>query len=482
MIVTRFAPSPTGEPHIGNIRTALFAWMFAKKNGGEFFVRIEDTDKSREIPGAVQAIVESLEWLGLNYDKNLIFQSERLKIYKSYADKLVKSGWAYTCTCSEERLAQLREEQIKRKEPPMYDGNCRNKNIFRNAGTKNCVVRLKIPKDGATEFTDIVRGAVRFENKLIDDQVILKSDGYPTYHLANVVDDYETRVTHVIRGEDWLSSTPKHLLIYKYLGLQPPVFAHLPMILGKDKSKLSKRHGAMPVLEYKRAGFLADAFLNYIALLGWHPVENPDCREAGREMLSRKEIIEQFSLERVQKSGAVFDPEKLTWMNGMYMRKLSRAELFEILQRFGAQYDESAKFVLEKIPEKNMDRAIGLVQERMRTLMDFAPLARFIIDLPEYDADMLIYKSADLTLARQALTALKKILEVIPEQNFTSDRIENDVSSLITEEKLSIGAVFHPLRIALTGLKDSPGPVETATALGKAESLRRITHALQKIR
>ena len=199
-------------------------------------------------------------------------------------------------------------------------------------------------------------------------------------------------------------------------------------------------------------------------------------------MLSRKEIIEQFSLERVQKSGAVFDPEKLRWMNGMYMRKLSRAELFEILQRFGAQYDESAKFVLEKIPEKNMDRAIGLVQERMRTLMDFAPLARFIIDLPEYDADMLIYKSADLTLARQALTALKKILEVIPEQNFTHDRIENDVSSLITEEKLSIGAVFHPLRIALTGLKDSPGPVETATALGKAESLRRITHALQKIR
>lgn len=477
MTVTRFAPSPTGDPHIGNIRTALFSWLFARSKNGVFFVRIEDTDKSREVKGSVDMIMESLKWLGLTYDEipnpqsqNLIFQSTRLLIYKKYAEELLEKGRAYICTCREERLSKLREEQIARKAPPMYDGHCRDKEERQIA---NSVVRLKVPKEGVTEFTDIIRGAVRFENKLIDDQVLLKSDGYPTYHLASVVDDNEMKVTHVIRGEDWLSSTPKHLLLYEYFGWAPPFFAHLPMILGNDKSKLSKRHGAMSVLEYKKEGYLRDAFFNYLVLLGWHP-------EKDKEIMSREEIIAQFSLERVQKSAAVFDPKKLTWMNGMYMRQLSSESLVSELLEYGAMYDPETAKILQSFPDKTRKSAIELVQERMQTLKDFPRLAFFLTELPSYSEDLLSFKGMDKQAIHHSLSASKELIGAVAENEFTHERLRHYFSHLIEQRGASKGEILHPLRVALSGLKDSPGPFEIAAVLGKTETIRRLKYALQK--
>ncbi|MEK9166035.1 MAG: glutamate--tRNA ligase, partial [Patescibacteria group bacterium] len=338
-ITTRFAPSPTGAPHIGNIRTAIFAWVYARSHKGRFLLRIEDTDRSREVSGATEAIIDSLEWLKLDWDQNpkfsnLIFQSQRLAIYQKYAEELVKKGCAYVCTCSEERLKELRERQIAAKQPPKYDGCCRGKIQNSKFKIQNYVIRLKVPHEGQTEFFDIIRGKVKFENNLIDDQVLLKSDGYPTYHLANVVDDHLMGVTHVLRAEEWLSSTPKHLLLYKFFGWKPPRFAHLPMILGKDRSKLSKRHRAVSLLEYKKQGYLQEAIFNYLILLGWRP-------QTDQEIFSRLEIIKQFSLERVQKSPAIFDQEKLDWLNGWYIRQMSASELLDRLIEYGQKFDEN---------------------------------------------------------------------------------------------------------------------------------------------
>lgn len=479
MTVTRFAPSPTGDPHIGNIRTALFSWLFARSQNGVFFVRIEDTDKSREVEGSVDMIMEPLKWLGLTHDKipnskfqNLIFQSTRLPVYKKYAEQLVKNGLAYICTCSEERLSKLREEQIARKEPTMYDGHCRDKAINKESSPAS-VIRLKVPKEGATEFADLIRGEVRFENKLIDDQVLLKSDGYPTYHLASVVDDNEMKVTHVIRGEDWLSSTPKHLLLYEYFGWAPPFFAHLPMILGSDKSKLSKRHGAMPVLEYKKGGYLADAVFNYLSLLGWHP-------EKDQEIMSREEIIAQFSLERVQKSAAVFDPKKLAWLNGVYLRRLSSDALVSELLEYGAMYDPETAKIVQGFPDKTRKSAIALVQERMQVLKDFERLALFLVELPAYNDELLSFKGMDKQAVRHSLSASKELIGAISEDEFTPDRLHHYFSHLIEQKGASKGEVLHPLRVALSGLRDSPGPFEIAAVLGKTETIRRLKRALQK--
>ncbi|MHB9091215.1 MAG: glutamate--tRNA ligase, partial [Chloroflexota bacterium] len=318
----RYAPSPTGSPHIGNIRTAMFNWLLARHHGGKFIVRIEDTDQTRLVPGALDAILGSLRWLGLSWDEGPevggsfgpYFQSERLPIYKQHAEQLVAGGHAYHCYCTSERLEQVREEQMARKETIRYDRACRelsadDRRAREEAGTPY-VVRFKAPLAGQTIVRDLFRGDIAFDNATLDDHVLLKSDGWPTYQLANVVDDHLMAITHVLRGDEWISSAPKHVLEYEAFGWRPPVFGHLSLILGKDRTKLSKRHGATDVLSYREAGYLPDALVNFLALLGWSPPE--EVRAEG-DILSRAELVRLFDLDRVGVTPSVFDNDKLDW-------------------------------------------------------------------------------------------------------------------------------------------------------------------------
>lgn len=481
MIKTRFAPSPTGEPHIGNMRTALFAWLFARSNNGKFFLRIEDTDKAREKSGAVEEIIKSLSWLSLDYDPisekdPIMFQSSRLALYQRHTLDLLQKREAYVCLCSAERLANLREEQIHSRMPPRYDGLCRARGYAYNPGSS--VIRMRMPEDGATELDDLIRGAVRFENKLIDDQVLIKSDGYPTYHLANVVDDYSLGITDVIRGEDWLSSTPKHLALYRAFGWNPPRFAHLPMILGKDKSKLSKRHGAMPILSYKADGYLSQVFFNYLALLGWHPKDDT-------EIMSKDEILANFSLDRVQKAGAVFDQEKLDWMNGVYIRNLPTADLKERILQFGETDDPKISDMLSRIqdalPKGNENKAVALISGRMRTLKDYAGLAAFLLETENYSADLLYFKNNSKEATKQSLKLSLELLQAIEEREYLLDRLSHYFNHLIAQNGLMSGQILHPLRVALTGLVNSPGALEIIEVLGKKQSIARVKVALQKL-
>src|SRR3989339_136513 len=322
MVIVRFAPSPTGYLHIGGLRTALYNYLFARHNKGKFLLRIEDTDRTRYVEGAIEKLIEVLKWCNLEYDNIPIIQSQRLDIYKKYVDELLQKDFAYRCFCTSERLEEMRKNQIAKKQPPKYDRCCKDitkEESEKMAKEKTFTVRMKMPSEEII-FNDVIRGDVKFHGSLIDDQIILKTDGYPTYHLANVVDDHLMDVTHVIRGEEWLSSTPKHIILYKYFGWTPPVFAHLPLLLNSDKSKLSKRQGDVAVEDYRDKGYLQEALLNYIALLGWST-------EDSQQIFTKENLIEKFSLERCGKSGAIFDIQKLIWMNGEYIRKLSIDEL-----------------------------------------------------------------------------------------------------------------------------------------------------------
>ncbi|MFA6460574.1 MAG: glutamate--tRNA ligase, partial [Patescibacteria group bacterium] len=345
MIKTRFAPSPTGYLHIGSLRTALYNYLFAKQNKGIFMLRIEDTDQKREVSGALESLIQTLQKMGLNWDEGPVMdkdlnltekgqfgpylQSNRLKIYHEQALKLVKEGKAYYCTCSPERLAQLRTDQEAKNEAPRYDGHCRDLEIKAEKpnGNQPFVIRLKIPQDREVVFNDVIRGEVKFKSTEIDDQVLIKSDGYPTYHLANVVDDHLMEVTNVVRGEEWLPSTPKHILLYEAFGWQAPQFAHLPLLLNADKSKLSKRQGDVAVEDYLAKGYLPEALINYVALLGWHPNDN-------NEIFSLADLVKHFNLNKVQKGGAIFDVNKLNWFNCYYIKQLPEKELLQRCAEF----------------------------------------------------------------------------------------------------------------------------------------------------
>src|SRR3989344_2939014 len=336
-IRTRFAPSPTGAPHIGNIRTALFAWLFAKHHQGTFLLRIEDTDQARLQKGSLEAIIESLHWLGITIDEGIIadgaekglhgpyIQSQRLSTYHHHILRLLETGDAYPCVCTKERLEELKKQQKTQGMPPGYDNACRTRDIpiqekIQSIGAYP--IRLAMPQQGIVTFEDSIRGTVSFDLALEDDPIILKSDGFPTYHLASVVDDHEMNISHVIRGEEWISSTPKHSVLYQAFGWNQPVFAHLPMILGSDRSKLSKRHGAQSVLEYQQQGYLPQALMNFLALLGWNPGTD-------QEIFSKDELINTFSLDRVQKSPAIFNTEKLDWISHHYITTLSDTQLLK---------------------------------------------------------------------------------------------------------------------------------------------------------
>jgi len=479
----RYAPSPTGYPHVGNIRTALFNWLFARRSGGRFIVRIEDTDQTRKVEDALESILDSLRWLGLDWDEGPevggdygpYFQSERLDLYHSYARRLLAEGHAYLCYCPPERLAEMRTEQAQRKEPPRYDRRCRNLSRDEQARFESQgitpVVRFKTPLEGRTRFHDLIRGEIVFDNSTLDDFVLLKSDGYPTYHLANIVDDHLMEISHILRADEWLSSTPRHVLLYQAFGWEPPLFAHLPMILGPDKSKLSKRHGATSVIELKDQGYLPEAVLNFLALLGWSLDDHT-------EILSREELVANFSIERISKTGAIFNQEKLRWMNGVYLGELS-PEVF--LQRIMPLLESGLPDEVERpISEEYVRRIVPLIQERIAALNELATYTDFFfLAALQYDPSLLVGKKMTRQSTLMALNAAHEKLSAL--DSFDADSLEGMLRPLAEELGLKTGQLFSALRVAVTGRPAAPPLFQTMAVLGKGKCLRRLEAALAKL-
>ncbi len=484
-IRVRFAPSPTGYLHIGGLRTALFNYLFARHNNGSFILRIEDTDRTRYVEGAVENLISILNWVGIEYDEGpfmdnsgKIFQkgsfapyiqSQRLEIYQKYTDELLEKGYAYRCFCSAERLDFVRKQQMLNKQPPKYDRFCRNiskKESDILAKEKPFTVRMKIP-DEDIKFEDIVRGKVVFQGTLIDDQILLKTDKFPTYHLANVVDDHLMEITHVIRGEEWLSSTPKHVLLYQYFGWEIPTFAHLPLLLNPDKSKLSKRSGDVAVEDYKREGYLPEAILNYVSLLGWST-------ENSQQFFTKEELIEKFTLNRCSQSPAVFDKQKLLWMNGEYIRKSELEKLFF----YAKPFLECAKISLQN--KDYIKQLIAIEQEKIKLLKEIPELIEYFFypdDNIKYN-EQAIKKFLSTEKQKQILVQLFEILK--NEQNFDKLNLENIIRNFCEKNDLKTSEVFHPLRVAVSGRTQGPGLFDLLVLLGKDKVLNRIKISLKK--
>jgi glutamyl-tRNA synthetase len=480
----RFAPSPTGRPQVGNMRTAMFDWLFARHTGGAFILRIEDTDVARIAPGSLEAHLEGLRWLGLDWDEGPgvggdygpYFQSQRLPLYKDAADRLVAQGDAYFCYCSPDRLEEMRREQVARKQPPGYDRACRGLSrqecARKEAEGVRPVVRFKVPDEGRTGFTDAIYGDVVFENRTIDDFVMLKSDGFPTYHLANVVDDHAMKITHVIRGEEWISSTPRHLLMYRALGYEPPRYIHTPLILGPDRAKLSKRHGAVSILEYRDRGYLPEAMFNFLVLIGWSLDDKT-------EIMTRQQLVDSFVPERIGKTGAVFNIEKLDWMNGVYIRGLS---LDDFTRRALPFLDKGLPAGVSRPLDIDYVRKImPLVQERTKKLTDVPDLTRFFfVDALDYDPALLVAKNMTSETTLSALEVSRERLGGLPV--FDEASLEALLRPLAGELKLKAGQLFSVLRTAVTGEIATPPLFQTMVVLGQERCLERIDMALQKLR
>ncbi len=471
-ITTRFAPSPTGFLHVGGLRTALYNYLFAKAQEGKFLLRIEDTDQTRKVINADKQLIEVLKIFKLNWDnQKIVYQSERLTEYQAAAKQLIKNSRAYYCFCPKKRLEDLKIIQQQRGVPPMYDGHCRtldaNDIVVRMAANIPSVVRFKVPHTGTTEFIDLVRGKVSFDNKILDDQIILKSDGFPTYHLASVIDDHDMGVTHVIRGEEWLPSTPKHLLLYKAFEWEAPQFAHLPLLLNTDRSKLSKRQGDVAVEDYLQKGYLPQALLNFILLLGWNPGTD-------QEIFSLTEMIKNFDLKKVNKAGAIFNTQKLDWLNGYYIRQTSSAEFTKLCQPYFEQ-------VGIKINLKQLEKIVTTEQDRIKRLDEIVPVTEFFFKLPIYDAKLLIWKKSDQRQTVKNLEIILKKLSDIPEKKWNQKDLEEEVMTFLSENNYGVGDILWPMRVALTGRKNSPGNFAVAQALGKKESLVRVNQALKML-
>ncbi|MER3397702.1 MAG: glutamate--tRNA ligase [Chloroflexota bacterium] len=477
---TRFAPSPTGFLHVGNIRTALFSWLWARHNGGVFILRIEDTDRDRIVPGALESIFESLRWLGLHWDEGPevggpygpYFQSQRLDLYRKVAEELIARGAAYRCYCTPERLEALRAEQRARGEPPGYDRRCRFLSPAERAELERqglpSVVRFKMPLDGTTVVPDLLRGEVVFENAKFDDHVLLKSDGYPTYHLAVVVDDHYMRISHVIRGDEWIPSAPRHVLLYRALDWEMPVWVHTPTVLGKDRSRLSKRHGALPVLDYREQGYLPEAVVNYLALLGWSA-------EDENEVFSPDELIRAFDLMRIGTNPAIFDPEKLLWLNGVHIRRLAPEELAERLLPF-LERDLSPE-VPRPVDRDLVRRLVPLIQERIKLLTEAAPLVEpFFVEELSYDPALLIPKGLDRETTRRGLKAVLSRVAALPD--FEAPTLEAALRELAEELGVKAGTLFMVVRVAVTGRTVTPPLFESMAILGRDRVLRRLDKAL----
>jgi glutamyl-tRNA synthetase len=472
MVRTRFAPSPTGFVHVGSLRTALYGYLLAKKNNGKFILRIEDTDQTREVEGAVQNLINVMQWAGIDFDEGPIqggpygpyIQSERLDIYNKYAQQLVADGHAYYCTCSQERLDVLRQRQIAAKLPPAYDRHCRNLNITPKPG-EPYVIRMKVPMEGDITFNDIIHGNISFSFRNVDDQVLIKSDGFPTYHLAVVIDDHLMNISHVIRGEEWISSTPKHILLYQYFGWQMPLFAHLPLILNPDRSKLSKRQGDVAVEDYRNKGYLKEALVNFVALLGWNPGDT-------REIFSMEELIQEFSLERCGKSGAIFNVEKLRWMNGQHIRLKPDTELLDMLRPILAERG------MTNYEDNYLLAVIGLMKERVTFIKDFI--------------DNCMYFYQDPTTFDEAARTKKWTMETAPRirafaercktmKTFDAASIEHELRAEADQQQISASRIIHPLRLATTGVSVGPSLFHLLELLGKDTVIRRIDYALKTL-
>lgn len=480
---TRFAPSPTGYLHIGGLRTCLYNVLLARQQEGQFLLRVEDTDRERYVPGAVESLVRTLGRVGMvpdegpclengqviqKGDKGPYIQSERLPIYKVYAKQLVDAGSAYFCFCSSERLDALRKQQEIAKLPTKYDRHCVSLTTEeveqRLSSNEPHVIRLKMP-DGETSFVDVIRGTITINNAEIDDQVLIKSDGFPTYHLAVVVDDHLMEITHVIRGEEWISSTPKHVTLYKLFGWTAPQFAHLPLILNPDKSKLSKRQGDVAVEDYLDKGYLPETLVNFVALLGFNP-------KADQELYSIEELVSLFDLSKINKSGAVFDVTKLDWMNGQYIMKKTAAELAALSLPF---LERAGKTVEPGL----LERICAVEKTRLSRLSEVADLVDAYAVLPAYEPTILVWKKADAADGRAQLEGVRALLASMEDSAWSEIAlIEGVVKRYIEEKGLSNGNVLWPTRVALSGRPASPSPFELAWALGKQETLARLDTAI----
>jgi glutamyl-tRNA synthetase len=479
----RFAPSPTGRPHVGNIRTAMFDWLFARHSGGKFVLRIEDTDVVRKVPGAIDYIIDSLKWLGLDWDEGPdvggpyapYYQSQRLQLYRDTAARLVEQGNAYYCYCSPERLEAMRQDQEARKQPPGYDRTCRDltpaERATREAAGIKPVIRFKVPLEGQTSFHDLIYGDVTFENSRLDDFVMLKSDGYPTYHLANVVDDHAMDITHVIRDEGWISSTPRHLLMYQALGFVPPRFIHHPVIVGRDRAKLSKRHGAVALLDYRDMGYLPETMFNFLTLIGWSLDDKT-------EIMTRQQMVDSFSVERMGKTGAFFNIEKLDWMNGVYVRGLT-------IDDFTSRALPFLEKALPQSVKRPLDvayvrRIMPLVQERTKKLTDVPDLTRFFfIEDLNYDIRTVIAKNMTREKTIEALDVSSRKLKEM--SSFDEASLEALLRPLAEQLGLKAGQLFSVIRTAVTGETATPPLFQTMLVLGRERCLKRIDEASEKL-
>lgn len=461
----RFAPSPTGFLHLGGIRSALYNWLLARQTGGQFILRIEDTDRTRLVTEAIQQIQDSLMWLGLDWDEGPgvggaygpYIQSERLELYRQYSEQLVQEGKAYGCWCSPERLEQLREEAKQAGQAFKYDRHCLN-----NPGKSDQphVIRFKMPETASTKWHDELRGEMGYDVQLFDDFVILKSDGFATYNFAHVVDDHLMEITHVIRGEEFIASTPRHVEIYMALGWELPKFVHLPQVLGPDKTKLSKRHGARSTAEFEREGYLPDAVLNFLALLGWNEGEG-----STKELYTRDELIQAFDIHRIQKSPAVFDIERLNWLNGVYIReRLSEEDLLQFAEPFWPASAKSAS-------QDYRRQVLALVRERLKYLAELAELTSYFFETPSLDAQA-------KTKLRESKDILQEVQRELESCDFSENCLENHMRKVIATRNVKPREVFQPVRLAVSGQEATPGIFETLSTLGKETVMNRLNAAL----
>jgi glutamyl-tRNA synthetase len=453
-IRTRFAPSPTGYLHIGGARTALYCWLYAKKTGGKFILRIEDTDLERSTPESVQAILEGMEWLNLHYDEGPFYQTKRFDRYHEVIEQMLKAGTAYRCYCSKERLEKLREEQTERKEKPRYDGLCRNR---ADAGEGPYVIRFKNPQEGVVEFEDMVRGKLVFANSELDDLIIARSDGSPTYNFTVVVDDWDMNITHVLRGDDHINNTPRQINILRALGATPPFYGHLPMILGSDGKRLSKRHGAVSVMQYREDGFLPEALLNYLARLGWS--------YGDQEIFSIDELIKYFDIKNINRSPAAFNQDKLLWLNQHYIKTSDPVHVAKELAWHMAQCG---------IDTKNGPALTELIKaqgERTKTLREMAERSRYFYEPVMLTDEISAQFHAEI---RPALAIVKEKLAALPE--WTKEAIHEVLSSVAEAQGLKLGKLAQPIRAAVTGGTVSPPIDLTMVLIGRERVLERLSN------
>ncbi len=461
-VVTRFPPSPTGHLHLGGARTALFNYLFAKHHKGRFVLRFEDTDRERSKKEYVDSIQSALEWLGLRWDEGPFFQSERLELYQEYADQLYKKGKAYYCECSKEELEERKKILKEKGFKPRYEGTCRDKNLSPGPGR---ALRIKVPEIPEIVFEDLLRGKIGFPADEIDDFIILRSDGTPTYQFAVVIDDITMGITHIIRGDDHISNTPKQLLIYQALGFSPPVLAHIPMVLGSDGTRLSKRHGAKSILEYKEAGFLPQAIINYLARLGWG--------YGDQEIFTLRELIERFDLNRVNLAPARFDLEKFLAINAYWIRTLETQELLRHLTPF------LAKYPVEKFPKDYLIRILESVKPRVKTLKDIVDMIDFyfLSEIP------LAKELKEKYFTPQVVLTLKNLLEDLESYDFENEkRLEEQFRALAERRNIKLKELAQAVRIALTGKLVSPPLFDIMKNLGKEEVKKRIEGVLKEVR